>query len=338
MLFSQPRRHASPASWALLLLMVLPAAGCGSEAGASREVPVRTDTVVTDALGRRVPMARPARRAVSLAPNLTEIVFAAGAGHRLAAVTTADDFPPAVDTLPQVQAYPQIDFEHIAALRPDLVLATDQVNAPRDAATLDALDAPTYFFSFSSLEDVFAAVETAGRLLGTPQPAQRAADSLRRAARQLRRRTAGAIQETSARRPLVLFLIGDETLFTFSEGSHVHELIQMAGGKSATAHLPTDAPLSEEFVLETRPDVIVGAFGADYDPARLRRLHPSWQGAVPALKNGRVYGVEPALFLRPGPRAVTGARRLARRLHPSLFGENAVNDSTGNSAARPEAR
>jgi iron complex transport system substrate-binding protein len=309
--------------------------GCqGENTGERAATTERERRHLTDARGRRLELALPARRAVSLAPNLTEIVFAAGAGHRLAGVTTADDFPPAVDTLARIQAYPQIDFEAVAALRPDLVLATDQVNAPRDAVTLTGvLGAPTYFFSFSSLADVFDAVETTGRLLGTPQQATRAADSLRRAAARLRRRTARAIQSGRAERPLVLFLIGDETLFTFSEGSYVHELIRIAGGRSATADLPTNAPLSEEFVLEAQPDVIVGAFGTDYDPARLRRLHPAWQGIVPALRNGRVYSVTSPLFLRPGPRLVEGAQQLARRLHPSLFGER-----TAGGAARGAAR
>lgn len=294
----------------------------------------RADTV-TDALGRRMRLSLPAQRVVSLAPNLTEIVFAAGAGHRLVGVTPPGDVPPTARTIKNVQAYPQVDFEAIAALRPDLVLATDQVNAPRDAAPLETVGAPTYFFSFSSLGDVFDAVETTGRLLGTRQAATRAADSLRRAARALGRRTRQFLRQGPAHRPLVLFLIGDETLYTFSEDSYMHELIRLAGGRSATATLSTDAPLSEAFVLEKKPDVIVGAFGTDYDPARLARLHPSWQGVVPALQHERLYSMEPGLFLRPGPRLVKGARHLARHLHPSLFSDNA-KDARPPSAA--EAR
>lgn len=304
----------------LLLAAALAVAGCASDpAGTAR--PPQRDTTLTDALGRRVALSLPARRAVTLAPNLTEIVFAAGAGRRLAGVTTADDFPPeAVDTLSTVQAYPQVDFEAVAALRPDLVLATDQVNAPRDAATLKTAGAPTYFFSFSALGDIPAAVERAGLLLGTPGRATRTADSLRRLARRVEERTTRAIENTSAGRPLVLFLIGDETLYTFAKGSYVHEMIRIAGGRSATAELSTNAPLSEAFVLEKQPDVIVGAFGKDYDPTKLARLHPSWRDVVPALENERVYSVKPPLFLRPGPRVFEGLQRLARLLHPPPLG------------------
>jgi iron complex transport system substrate-binding protein len=68
--------------------------------------------------------------------------------------------------------------------------------------------------------------------------------------------------------------------------------------------------------------VIVGAFGTDYDPARLARLHPTWKGTVPALEKGRVYSVAAPLFLRPGPRVAKGARQLARRLHPEVVGSS----------------
>jgi ABC-type Fe3+-hydroxamate transport system substrate-binding protein len=309
----------------LLAGVLLIGAGCRSApAGdeSQQQQQRRTDTTLTDALERRVELSLPARRAVTLAPNLTEIVFAAGAGERLAGVTAADDFPPAaVDTLPQVQIYPQIDFEAVAALRPGLVLATDQINAPRDAATLEgALATPTYFFSFSALASIFDAVATTGRLLGTPRRAARAADSLRGVVQRVRQRTERILRRADAERPLVLFLVADETLYTFSEDSYVHALIRAAGGRSATADLSTDAPVSDEFVLEKQPDVIVGAFGRDYDPARLAELHPAWRGVVPALENGRVYGVKPALFLRPGPRVAKGAQRLAQRLHPKRFG------------------
>lgn len=263
-------------------------------------------------------VARPVRRVVTLAPNLTEIVFAAGAGSKLAGITTADDHPPAVDSLPRVGALP-IDFEAVAALQPDLVLATDQVNAPRDAETFEALGLPLYFFSFPTLDSVFAGIRRTGALLGTRRAANRAADSLAAATRRLRARTRGANE-----RPLVLFLIGDDTLYAFGKNSYVHTLIDLAGGRSLTADLDASAPvLSEEYVLEQKPEVIIGAFGADYDPATLRRLHPSWD-VVPAVRDGRVHSLPPELVLRPGPRLVEGARRMARLLHPALFASDSM--------------
>ena len=272
-----------------------------------------SDTTVTDALGRTVTISRPVRRVVSLAPNLTEIVYAAGAGSTLAAVTTADDFPPAVDTLPKVGALP-VDFEAISAQRPDLVLATDQINAPREAETFDALDVPLYFFSFAEVTDVFEAIRRAGELLGSPQSSADSAAALEASLHALRDRTR-AVSD----RPRVLVLVGDETLYAFGGSSYIHTLVEAAGGQSITADLDTNAPtLTEEYVLTERPDVIIGAWGADYNTDQLLDLHPTWD-VVPAVRNDRIYSLPGSILLRPGPRLVQGAQAMARRLHPSLF-------------------
>lgn len=269
----------------------------------------------TDALGRSVAIEPPVQRVVSLAPNLTELVFAAGGGSALVAVTTSANYPPAVDSLPKVSALP-VDFESVTAAAPDLVLATTQVNAPRDAATFDALGIPVYFFSFASVADVFGALRTLGRFLGTEDVAARRADRLEARLDRLRQRTEGRD------RPRVLVLIGDDTLYAFGNGSYVHTLVEAAGGESITASLEAAAPtLSEEYVLEEQPDVIIGAWSTAYDFDRLVRLHPTWD-VVPAVQNGRVCSLNPDLLLRPGPRMVDGAWALARCLHPSVIADS----------------
>lgn len=291
----------------LLVPSILLAAGCQPQREtASLRAPV------TDELGRTVRMPSVVERAVTLAPNLTEIVFAAGAGGTLVGVTTADDYPPAVESLPRFGALP-IDYEAVVALKPDVILATDHVNALSDAAQFEALGLPIYFFSYNDLDGMLESIRVAGRLLGTAAHADATADSLAAAIDSLRRRT-----ETVAHRPLTLFLISDETLFSFGDESYIHTMISLAGGQSATAAIGTNAPvLSDEYVLSIKPEVIIGAFGDDYDPARLLELHPTWD-IVPAIEQGRVYGLDPDLFLRPGPRLVEGAWRMAATLHPSL--------------------
>ena len=263
----------------------------------------------TDDLGREVYVPKNITRVVTLAPSITELVFAAGAGHKLVGVTDADDYPAAVGALPRFSALP-VDFETVLALKPDLVLATDQVNSTRDAATFIATGVPTFFFSVDGLEGMLQAIGRMADLLGTHS---NTADSLRASLHRLRRRL-----DTVATRPSTLFLISDETLYGFGKGSHIHEVIGIAGGESVTAHFETRAPiLSDEFVLMEKPDVIVGSFGQGYDPDRLLLQHPTWD-IVPALVDKRVYSVERDFFLRPGPRLVEGAWQLARLLHPDL--------------------
>lgn len=272
---------------------------------------------------------RPTERVVTLAPNLTEIVFAAGAGHKLVGTSTADDYPPAVDTLSRFSALP-VDFEAITALQPDLILATDQVNTPRDAETFATLDLPVYFFSFSTVEDVWASIRTTGQLLETASAAEAVADSLETALASLRART-----DPIRHRPRVLFLIGDDTLYAFGAQSYIHTLIEAAGGQSITVNIETQAPtLSEEYVLTQQPDVIIGAFGVDYDPDRLLDLHPSWD-VIPAVQNDRVYSLNPNLLLRPGPRLVEGAWQIARRLHPEHIPASAARSTRPSRSATP---
>lgn len=300
--FFRACRFAPLATVGVLFIALFVCAGCDTRAPDGR--------TVTDALGRPVAVPDSVQRVVPLAPNLTELTVAAGGARRLVAVTVSDDYPPAlVDTLPRVQTLP-VDYEALVQHRPDLVLATDQVNSPDDADPLAQMDVPTYFFSFESVDAIFESIETLGGLLGTASTAQATADTLREALDALREATA------SAESPRVLVLVGDDTLYAFGGPSYVHTLVEAAGGTSITDHFESAAPtLSEEFVLQEAPDVIIGLFGADYDPEQLLDLHPTWD-AVPAVQNNRVYSIESALISRPGPRVVQGAYRIATLLHP----------------------
>jgi ABC-type Fe3+-hydroxamate transport system substrate-binding protein len=292
-----------------LLLVLFLAGACETPETSS------SPSTVTDDLDRTIQLDRPVKRVVSLAPNLTELAYAAGGGSKLVAVTSSDDYPPAVDTLDRLSALP-LDFEAVTAQNPDLVLATDQINPPGDTETFDALNLPVYFFSFSSLPDVFEGLRTMGTLLGTQAAA---ADSARALEQQLEALRARTDSIPSDQRPRVLVLVGDDTLYSFGESSYVHSLVEAAGGRSITKALDASAPtLSEEYVLREKPDVIVGAWGTDYNPDRLLKLHPTWD-VVPAVQNDRVYSLPPGLLLRPGPRLIQGAQQLAAFLHPTRF-------------------
>ena len=307
-----------------LLLILLLGAGCG------RSAPEESARTATDDLGRTVDLPESVNRVVSLAPNLTEIVHAAGAGSTLVALTKSGDYPPSVDSLPHVSALP-VDFEAVAAQKPDLVLATDQINAPNDIETFEALGIPVYFFSFDSLDDIVESIRTTGHLLGTEAAAEDSAAALHQKIEALRARTGSLPND---QRPRVLVLVGDDTLYSFGQGSYVHTLVDLAGGRSITADIANQAPtLSEEYVLTQRPDVIVGLWGSDYDPARLLDLHPTWD-VVPALQNNRVYSVPTALIARPAPRVLKGTRQLARRLHPDLFPTDAAPPAQDSTSAR----
>ncbi len=269
---------------------------------------------VTDDLGRAVAVESPVGRILTLAPNLTELVAAAGGADRLAGHSQADNFPSGLDGLPLFSTYP-LDFEGVVALEPDLLLANAAINRPDDADRLDGLGVPTYFFSFDEVADVPAALRTIGDLLGTRGEAEAAAERFEARIEPLRVRT-----HAQEERPRVLLLIGDETLYAFGGASYTQELIRLAGGESVTGGFEGEGvTLSEEFVIEAQPEVIVGAFGPDFAPQRWIDAHPAFRD-LPAVRNGRVVGIDPDLLLRPGPRLADGAEALARAIHPDAFG------------------
>ncbi len=284
-----------------LFCLLLLLAGC-----TEREAP---PAALTDDLGRGVDLSPPAERVLTLAPNLTELLFAAGGESVLVGASQADDYPPAVEALPRFGTYP-LDVEAVVALRPDLVLATAEVNNPDDARALAEAGIPTYFLSFDALDDVPRALRTVGTLVGSERQADEAAAAFEAAMQALEERADGGP------RPRTLLLIGDETLFAFGGASYTQELVRAAGGESVTARFDGEAvTLSEEFVLEAAPEVIVGGWGEAYDVRRFLELHPAFE-AVPAVAAGRVYSLDPDLLLRPGPRLVDGVAELARVLRP----------------------
>jgi iron complex transport system substrate-binding protein len=281
----------------LLLLAVI---GCRE----MRDERVEVRATVDD-IGREVDIPTDPRRVVSLAPSITEIVFAAGAGDRLGAVTTADDYPPEVEAVKKVTAFP-LDFEGLVALGPDLILATDQINPVRELESLSELGIPTYFLRFYTASDVFAAVRTAGEILGNPLEGNRAADSLETVWSEYLERA-----ETRSVRPSVLLLAGHDVLYAFGRESYTNEMIEAAGGRSVTEKLEGQAvTLSDEFVLAEQPEFIIGTFGPDFDVSLILETHATWV-ELPAFRKQNVYSIDPDIVSRPGPRIIDGVRKMS---------------------------
>ena len=287
-----------------ICLLCLVIAGCSAD--------LTNERTVKDDLGRTVQIPSTPHRIAPLAPSITEFLYASGAGSKVVGVSTVDDFPPAVHTLPKYNLIP-LDFEAIVALDPDLVVASEQVNSPKDADTFAALGIPVYFTAVSTLEDVPRVIQALGELLGTSEQANERASQFVDSLTQLTELTRGI-----PKKPSVLFLLEPATLYGFGLGSYIHDMIDLAGGLSITASLSTRFPiLTDEFVLSSSPEVIVGSFDVEFESAQLLSHHPTWD-ILPAISSGRVYGFDPDLYLRPGPRLVAGVWQLAQALHPDM--------------------
>ncbi len=284
-----------------ICLLFLVITGCSASLEGER--------TIQDDLGRTVEIPHSIERVVPLAPNITELLFASGAGSKVVGVSAYDDFLPEVDSLPQYSVIP-MDFEAIVALDVDLVFASEQVNNPKDADTFAAVGIPVYFVAVNTLEDLTRAMRDLGELLGTSETAHKRATQLEDSLAQLAVLTANLSEK-----PDVLFLVETATLYAFGQGSYIHDIIDIAGGHSITKTQSIRFPiLTDEFVLASDPDVIVGSFGPGFEKAKLLAHHPAWD-ILSAIVSDQVFGLDPAI-LRPGPRLVAGSWELARVLHP----------------------
>ncbi len=273
--------------------------------GASLASPaVAGPIAVTDDLGREVTLAAPARRIVSLAPNITEILFAIGAGAQVVGVTDHCDHPPAARRIARVGGFINPSLERVVALSPDLVLATADGNRAADVERLTSLGVTVHVIDTRRLDDVLRAIGEIARLAGRDREAGRIVASLAK-----RRR---AVSNRRGRgRPSVLLLVGVHPLVGVGPGTFLDDLLSEAGGRNALAASPVRYPLlSPEGLLAAAPEVIVVNAMEAGDAADLAQSIPGWSD-LGAVRSGRVHLLGDDTLLRPGPRIVDGLERLA---------------------------
>jgi iron complex transport system substrate-binding protein len=272
--------------------------------------------LVLDQLGRRVELPEIPRRVVSLAPSITEMIFALDQAHRLKGVTQFSDFPAAAESYPKVGSYVHLDLEKIVALKPDLCIAVKDGNPIEVIERLEALQVPVYAVDPRNLETVMATLREIGALLNADEKAEALVHRMQARIRHVKSRVAG-----SSCRPRVFFQIGISPIVSVGTDTFIHEIIGLAGGKNL-AQGPIPYPrFSREQVVGLAPDVFIitsmdrsGAF------EKIKSEWDRWPG-LPAVKNGRIYLVDSNLFDRPSPRLVDALELLARLIHPERFKE-----------------
>ena len=258
---------------------------------------------VTDDYGRRITLREPARRIVSLAPHLTETLFAAGAGERMVGAIEHSDFPEAAKSLPRIGSETGINLEALLRLKPDLVAAWPNAGSRRQIDRIAALGIPVYRSEPRELDDVARTLLALGELAGTRAAAGAAAKAFRARAAALQRAHA------DKSRVRVFYQVWDRPLMTINGAHLISKVIRMCGGDNVFAHLPVIAPpIDREAVLRADPEIIV-ASGAD-------SRRPTWLddwAAFPgltAVARGDLHAIPPDLMQRHTPRILDGAERL----------------------------
>jgi iron complex transport system substrate-binding protein len=264
--------------------------------------------VATDSDGRSVRLKAPAARIVSLAPHVTELLYAAGAGSRVVGVSEYSDFPAAARDLPRVSSSAGVDLERVLALRPDLVVAW-RFEANRGALErLEKLGVPVFFSEPRKLAQIAENLEALGRLAGTEPAAQAAAKALRAELARLQGAYAG---RATVR---VFYQMSDRPLMTLNGQHLVSSVLALCGADNVFAGAQSIAPaVSAESLLASDPDAIVAARPNPSDTAWQAQWKKRY-GSLRAVREGRFASVDSNIMHRHGPRIVAGAAALCERL------------------------
>lgn len=277
-------------------LIALTIAGSASQHGVS----------AVDGRGKRLDLAAPPQRIVSLAPSNTEILFALGLKGRIVADTSQCDFPPEAHALPHVGDY-RISVEQVLAQKPDLVIA--HISANRQA--IQQLEGRVPLFALEPLD--FRGTLDSIRRIGQITAKTREAEAVVRGMQSHLARIQQIIGMSRAK-PRVLIVVQAQPLMVAGIGTFMDDIVKHAGGINASRDARGYASYSPEKVVADSPDVIL----ADPQSVAQIRSRAGW-GSLPAVKHNALYSLPPSLFSRPGPRLALAVEELARRLHPEAF-------------------
>ncbi|HEX9759629.1 MAG TPA: cobalamin-binding protein [Candidatus Acidoferrales bacterium] len=269
-----------------------------------------------DEAGRRVVAPQPVRRIVSLAPSVTETLFALGVGDRVVGVTDFCDYPPEAARRARVGGPLNPSLEHIAALNPDVVVLAKTANRRETMDAISRLGIAAYGTDPRSVEQMLDSTLRLSRVVGAEERGQQLVAELRARLDALRQRLAG-------RRPKrILFLVWYEPLITVGYETFLFDAVRWAGGESVVKTSQEWPRLNLEEAIRLEPEYIViaemRAEGVERTAQDLRTRR-GWRD-MDAVRNNR-FGVLDVTINRPGPRLVDAIERLARQLHPDAFAE-----------------
>ena len=314
-MFSSIRGGALALSLALLLVL---AAACGDDGDKGTSTPTVAATAatqypltLTDGKSRSVTLEDAPQRIASLSPAATEVLFAIGAGDQVAAVDKFSDYPPEAKTRQQLDAF-EPSVEAIAGAQPDLVFVFyDPGNLvdglARAGLTVFFLETPT------SVEGVLEQIRLLGQATGHPQEADELVATMQQAIGDIQEQVADVEQGPR------LFHEVDNQLYTVAPASFVGSLYTILKAQNIAAGTDQAFPqLSQEAIIEADPEVIILGDAAGGETAETVKARPGW-GSISAVKNSRIYVIDPDIVSRPGPRLVDALGTLAQALYPERF-------------------
>lgn len=317
-----------------------PPVGDGESSSTNTHAPADTATalpsgteaatqVISDGLGRTVTLPYPCRRVISLSPGNTEILFALGAGEQVIAVTTVDDYPPAVAKLEKVGGFAPntLQLEKIVSLRPDVVLAAGSLHRVV-VGMFERLEVPVVALEALSLDDVARNITLVGKITGRENPARKLTEDWQQRVARVRA-VADSVADTDKLK--VFYLVWDQPLMSAGPKSFIGQMLTMAGGKNIFDDVGEEYPMvNAETVVERNPYMVFtprrgGADGhGTWDVTMVAGLR-----GLRAVQARRVVYLDPNVVSRPGPRLLDALEIISTKLYPSAWARS------GSTKAKP---
>ena len=262
-----------------------------------------------DDLQRAVIIPAPARRVVSLAPSITETLFAIGAGGQVVGVTDYCTFPPEAKTKTSVGGIVNPSMEAIVAAKPDLIVVSMEGNVRDDFARLQELGVPVFVTNPRTLEGIHKSIADLGALTGR-------IDSSATVVQMMRTREDSVVTHARVRmKKGVLLFVSLQPLIVVGGRTYLNELLGLAGAVNLAADAPSTYPtISREAVLADMPDVLLFMSDVVANPENLLKLYPEWR-TLEAVQSNHIFFLDADIVSRPGPRAVDALESLYRTIH-----------------------
>lgn len=295
---NQSRRHI------VAVCIVLAAAGLMVLSACEKKTPIE----------QPAPAAPGCLRIVSMAPNLTEILYALGLDKEIVAVSSDSNYPPGAQSLPTVGTFWQPDIEAIIKACPTLVVAMGFDQQKAMANRLQRLGCQTLPLNIESFSELFGGIETLGHATGRTEEAHAVINRIQQTQNSLTARYA------ARPKPKVLWVIQRQPLRVAGVDTFISDMIVICGGTNAVARtLHQYPPISSEAMLASSPDIIIEPSDTLADFERLNRTAAEFYGrypTLPAVQNNRIYVLNGDLVSRLGPRIEQGLNEIAKAIWP----------------------
>lgn len=297
----------------ILVLAVFALGGCSWFAGPREKGPL----YLTDDFGRKITMAEPAQRIISLVPSSTEILFALGVGDRVVGASDFCNYPEEALAITRVGGFDVPNLELIVSLEPDLVMAASLHKETVEA--LEGMDIPVLALDPQNIEEIYANIELVARAVGKEKTGETLIKDMKERLGNVAATLAGL---TEAERPVVFYEVWYPGVYTAGEDTFIDEIITLAGGNNLAWGISRWNNIQEEEILARNPDIIIHGYTEEVlrDPDTLVHFfgREGWE-VITAVSEDKIYFVNPDITSRTGPRIVEAVEEIARMLHPDKF-------------------